>query len=254
MSDKIIDRIKKLLSLSQSNNEHEAALAAGQAADLMFKHEIKEAQLCESDEDKEDVDVTSLDETGSIVNWKGNLMNGLADGLGCAMHFSQIKKRGEKMKTFYNVVGQPSKVDTIKYMYHYLVGEVDRLADKAYREEYMECKKSNVLPPSARSWKNAFRLGASSMIAKRLRKQREESHKDAEDAGLGFALVVVKKSEEAVVAFVAKKYPKLKKAASATYRSGSGYGAGAEAGKGVGLGNSGNTKLGAGSKQLSSGS
>ena len=252
MSDKIIDRIKKLLSLSNSTNENEAALAAGRAAELMLKHEIKEAQLCESEEDQEDVDVTQLDETGSIVHWKGTLMGGLADSFGCAMHF-QKRRGGCKTVTAYNVVGQPSKVDTIKYMYAYLVGEVERLAGLAYRQEYLECKDSNVDPPSSRSWKNAFRLGASSMIARRLRAQRKETHKEAEATGQGTALVVVKKAEEAVTAFVAQKFPKMKAAASASYSSGSGYGAGATAGKGVGLGGGGGS-LGSGAKQLGSGS
>ena len=42
---KIVDRIRKLLELSRSNNEHEAAQAASRAASLMAEHAITTAML-----------------------------------------------------------------------------------------------------------------------------------------------------------------------------------------------------------------
>lgn len=250
--EKIIDRIKKLLSLANSTNEHEAAMAAGQAAELMLQHEIKEAQLCDTADEPEDVDLMSLDESGQIIHWKGSLMAGLADSMGCKMHYHKNRVYGRKASTSYNVVGQPSKVDTIRYMYSYLVGEVDRLADVAFRQEHIECRKSGVPSPSARSWKNSFRLGAAHTIATRLRAQREETHAAAADAGQGVGLMVIKKAEEAVGLYMKQKFPRMRRGAAASHSSSSGYGAGASAGKGVGLG-SGGGRLGAGAKQLGGG-
>lgn len=249
MSEKIIDRIKKLLSLSESTNENEAALAAARAAELMLKHEIKAAQLCE--EEQEDVDTIKIDESKQIVNWKANLMGGLANSLGC-MFFLQKRRQGGKVVTRYNVAGQPSKVDTISYMYAYLVAEINRLADICYRRHALKCRSTRMAAPPARSWKNAFRLGAAETIGARLKAQREETHKAAEDNGQGAALVVVKDAEKAVDMYVAKKYPKMGRTAGATFSSGSGYGAGKEAGKSVGLGGTSNA-IGSGSKQLGAG-
>jgi GNAT superfamily N-acetyltransferase len=250
--EKIIDRIRKLLSLSKSANEHEAAQAAARAAELMLKHEIEEAQLGD-EEVVEDVEEEQVDETGQRVPWKAHLQNGLALSMGCQM-YTHRRYAGAgvgKMVCVYMIVGQPSKVATIKYMYQYLSAEVARLADVAYRQEHLECRRSGVEAPSARSWKNAFRLGAASTIFKRLMEQRKETHVKAAAAGQGTALVVVEKAQEDVAVFVKKHHPRMRQAAAASYSSGSGYSAGAKAGRGVGLG--GGARLGAGARRLGSG-
>lgn len=250
--EKIIDRIKKLLNLSKSDNEEEAALAAARATELMLKHEIEEAQLGEVEE-VEDVEEQEADRTGQRVPWKSTLQNGLALSQGCQMYTS-TKWDSDKRKKFvaYMIVGQPSKVATIRYMYQYLSNEIDRLADRAYRVEHRECRASKVDPPSARAWKNAFRLGAASMIYSRLTEQRKKTHAKAKADGQSTALVVVAKAEEAVELHVKKHHPRMGKAAAASYSSGSGYGAGRAAGKKVGLGGGGKS-LGAGAKQLGAG-
>jgi len=245
---KIIDRIKKLLSLANSTNEHEAANAAAQAAELMQKHEIKQAQLAEEDEEVEVVNRFVIDESKHLINWRATLMNGLAKSFGCHM-FTWRTYSGGKPKMSYNVAGQPSKVDTISYMYQYLVAEVDRLADTAYRQEHLECRKSKVSPPSARAWKNAFRLGAANTIYRRLVNQREQTHKAAMEDGQSNALMIVKKNEAAVEVFIKEKFPELRPNARPVYTSRSGFQAGSEAGKSVGLGSA-SGRLGAGAKQL----
>jgi hypothetical protein len=261
---KIIDRIRKLLNLANSANEHEAALAAAQATDLMLKHEIEEAQLAdEGAEELGEVDKESIDETGSIVPWKGNIAAGLAQSMGCQMYYGRSKYvRGQKQKRTYVIIGQESKRATIKYMYNYLCAELIRLADIAFRQailkhraeekEYRASGLSMGPPPSARSWKNAFRLGAASMIWTRLNAQRKETHRGAEAAGQTQALMVVAKNEEAVQVWIKANLGKLGKGRAGSFSSGSGYGAGREAGKTVGLGGSGKA-LGRGTaKQLGS--
>lgn len=41
----VLDKVRKLLELAKSANEHEAATAAARAAELMLKHQIEEADL-----------------------------------------------------------------------------------------------------------------------------------------------------------------------------------------------------------------
>jgi len=256
--EKIIDRIKKLLSLSQSSNENEAAQAAAMAAELMLKHEIEEAQVVgagEAPDVIEEVEQESVAVSKQIVHWKGLILAGLAESMGCRMYYGNTYKTGKRQRT-YMVAGQESKRQTIKYMYAYLVEEVERLANFAYREEILENKKSKVPKddwPSARAWKNAFRLGAASTINNRLCEQRRKTHKEADKAGQSQALVVVEKAAEAVEVFMKREVPNLKKGSAASFSSGSGYGAGRAAGKNVGLGGAGKT-LGAGAKQIGSGS
>jgi hypothetical protein len=246
-TDKIIDRVKKLLSLSKSTNEHEAAAAAAQAADLMLKHEIKEAALCDAENEPEDPTQETLDSAGRRVSWKSSLAHGITLSAGCQ---SYSDHRGGGCKT--QIVGPPSKLATIRYMYQYLTGEIDRLANTAYGAEHKECSDSGVPAPSARSWKNAFRLGASATIRKRLLAQRKETHKAAAAAGQSQALVVVKTAEEAVAIYIKQTVGPLRSSSRAQHSSRSGYGAGADAGRGVSLG--GGRGLGAGAKRLGSGS
>lgn len=242
--DKIIDRIKKLLSLSKSSNEHEAAQAAALAADLMLSNEIEEAALCEPEDAPEDVGADTLDELGKQrTPWKGTLAHCLTQSAGCRSYTS--RRTGQ---VTIQIVGQPSKVATVRYMYAYLVGEINRLADSAFREEHAECSRSGVPAPSARAWKNAFRLGAAGVIGNRVMAQRKETHAKAKASGAGTSLAVIETAEKAVEQYVRRTVGRLGSSPRPQFSSRSGYGAGAAAGQNVSLG--GGRGLGAGAKQL----
>lgn len=271
--EKIIDKIRKLMTLANSANEHEAALAAARATELMLKHEIEEAQLAvtEGAEVIEEVESQSIDETGSIVPWKGNLCAGLAQSMGCEFYYGSARGgAGHKRHRTYLIIGQEAKRAMIKYMYKYLCAELIRLADLAFRKavlkqradyisEVKEYKASGLdagpapKPLSARSWKNGFRLGAATTIWNRLNKQRKETHQEAQEAGQTTALVVVAKNADAVQLWMKKNVKLSGKGRAGTTSSSSGYGAGREAGKSVGLGG-GEKALGqGGAKQLGPG-
>lgn len=84
---KIIDRIRKLLALTQSTNEHEAAAAGAKAAQLMREHEIGEAMLRISDETAtaEPIIEGGIDGTevlGKQVAWKLFIAMGAAVAFG----------------------------------------------------------------------------------------------------------------------------------------------------------------------------
>lgn len=242
--EKILDRIKKLLSLANSSNEHEAALAAAQAAKLMMEHNIAEAQL-DSHEASENVGEIDLDSAGKLAKWKGIVLSGLTQAFDCKA-YSTRKYDVYKGKTVYKVVGQPSKTSTITYMYSYLVGEIDRLANVAYREEAMECEASGVGRPGARAWKNSFRVGAASVIQKRLLEERKTVRAEAKAAGQ--SLVRIDKDALAVKDFVKENVGNLRKSSAARTSSRSGYAAGKAAGGNVSLG--GGKGLSAGARRL----
>lgn len=162
--DKIVERIRKLLALSKSTNRHEAATAAARAAELMAKHQIAEAALADTTADAIGHEV--IDRNKVSVYWKGILACGIAKGFGCAMYW----RRGVDSKTV--VVGRPSDIAAVKYMYAYLAKEVRRLADEDYAraQSFGDRRRAN-----ARAYKNAFRRGAVEIIARRLERQRQES-------------------------------------------------------------------------------
>ncbi len=241
---KIIDRIRKLLELSKSSNEHEAAQAAARAADLMLQHQIDQAELEPDVAKAEPITEEVVDDKNKWrVQWRLNLVSGLAKSLGGHCYFQGGR---------YSVIGSKSVIATVRYMYSYLVPEVERLADLAYKQEAEECRRSDVDPPSARAWKGSFRVGCSLVIRQRLVEQREKTFKKARAEGKTQALAIVDKEKTAVQEYIAQTHGRFRTVGSnAGRRSTSGYEAGAAAGRDVNLG--GGKAIGAGNRRLPGG-
>lgn len=92
--EKVLDKIKKCLALSQSANEHEAAQALKQAQALMEKYEVNavDITLSEVSEQKADRKMAF-----KLANWQWSVANMIADIFGC-----QSYKRGKTMM-FYGI-------------------------------------------------------------------------------------------------------------------------------------------------------
>lgn len=262
--DKIIDRIRKLMELANSSNEHEAALAAGKAAQMMVEHQISEAELAvkrgQVDAQLEPFadELVDGDENGKITLWRFWLLNALAESMGGDVY----RKFGS---TLY-VIAPQSTMTTIRYLYTYLTNQVDELANMAYREEADECLSSGVNAPGARSWKTAFRAGASHVISKRIQLARKvtinqfvQEHSYGPSNALvtiqaQMAMTVLDKQRDALEVALKKaapwRYGKRGKelsggSANAGQSNSSGWSAGADAG--------GKVALPGGNKQLVSG-
>lgn len=72
---KLVERIKKLLALSESSNENEAAIAAQKAQELLVLHNLELSDLSESDNEIKEV---NIEESSKISNWKLSLADGVA--------------------------------------------------------------------------------------------------------------------------------------------------------------------------------
>lgn len=190
-TERIIDRIRKLLELSHSNNEHEAATAAARAAELMSEHEIDEAMLQVSKADDEPapyiaervVEEGLGDEhkTERRVAWRDIMLSALAVSLDCERYVHE----GNLV-----VFGRESAVATWRYVGLYLIAEVDRLADEAWLREGADLAAVGQRP---RVWKAAFRVGAADVVSSRLyaevhdRKKRERAVVEAKAKALAAA-------------------------------------------------------------------
>lgn len=264
MSD-VTDRIRKLLNLSRSANEHEAAAAAARAAALMAEHEITEAMVAERDTSRPDADVAppeAIIESGRNpdrtrrVAWQEVIASALGRSLDCETYLWNGRLC---------VMGRESNVRTWEYTRDYLWSEVNRLADAAWLTNGADLAAVGQVP---RQWKAAFRLGAADTIAARLQQAKREREAQrrtlAIEAGerLGLpsgdtvqstalalvdrALARVDADRKAVrEAFQIKTKGWRASASIGAGRRGSGYGAGREAGKSVSLSTSGAKRLGA---------
>lgn len=176
--NKILDRVRKLLALSENSpSENEAALAAANAAKLMEEYQLTEAlvRLDAPVLPAEKIVTEQLDpvtnEARKRVAWRETVSAAVADDC-------QVREylRYRTVGTYPNLVkqtnvvgmGRESSVQTWRYTTQYLCRVVDELADAGWDELDDYTRRNS----SARSWKNAFRVGCASRIAVRLAEAR----------------------------------------------------------------------------------
>ena len=187
--DEALQKAAKLLRLAESQNPHEAALAAARAQELLDKYELDRAAIeldgGAPEPPEEIVDfgrrgdaLTAPDINPNVVGktWPRRLALALARANGCFLYFTS----GGKFEHGLNLVGRPSDVAKVRYLFQYLTGEVLRLSRR-------DCA------GSSGSWTRNYQLGVVDEIATQLRRAREAAQ-DAfrrEAAGETRALVKV---------------------------------------------------------------
>jgi hypothetical protein len=103
--DRIIDKVKKCIALSKSDNPHEAAAALRQAQALMRKHGIDEAGIVASEVSAADVEHKSGN-TARPPAWETMLMMLVGTAFGCkGMFVPAPKVNGRRGAGSYRYVG-----------------------------------------------------------------------------------------------------------------------------------------------------
>ena len=160
--DQAIDKIRKLLALATSDNPHEAAQAAARAQEILDRYEINRAMLAidagdvELDEPIENFATKDapLDAAKAVATWKGCLSRVLAEVNQCRVYTS----RNDNGRTI-EIVGRAGNVQKVRYLYAYLVHEIERLCARDGRG-------------CGRTWRNNYRHGVIDTVAKALRAAR----------------------------------------------------------------------------------
>lgn len=211
--DKVIDKIRKLMALSTSSNEHEAAAAAAKAQELLLKHNLDVSVLSSKEEQPT---ATKVDFTlGDTAAWLAQLVNGVAESHFCCIVLSyRWKGHTTKRERVFYMFGRPENVEVARYMSEYLHGTIMRLA-RATR--------------GSNAYQNAFRHGCVQTVVQRLRAGMKKFEAESSDTR---ALVVV--LNEAAVALKDQTFPELSKGRRSRFGY-DGYEAGREAGKNIGL-------------------
>jgi len=159
-----LQKAAKLLRLSKSDNPNEAALAASRAQEIIDRYRIETEMLAyavngqeqpKDDEPIKDFSDDPLERLRRKSTWKARLAQHIANHNCCKMYNGWYGP---------TVIGRPSDVATVRYLYAWLVQEVDRLAER-------DCKGNGI------SWANNFRLGVVDTIGNRLHEQKKETEK-----------------------------------------------------------------------------
>lgn len=164
--DAIAEKIRKLLALAEgSTNEHEAALAAQRAQEMMLKHHVDEARV-----HGQDVKADPIAEERAIVfadwNQKGTRIQGWLIGLMGAVSRSVCCDYYYVPGRAIYLVGRESDRQIAKYLFEYLRREIDRLAEQGWNKPGTH----NAFPSNAKRWRRGFRLGCVAAIRERLAK------------------------------------------------------------------------------------
>ena len=162
---KVMDRIRKLLKLAKSDNEHEAAVAAERAQAMLAEHELTIAEL-DVDDTGPTVQPVTMEEffrSGRTPGWKSQLAFGVAQAFGARAVISP----GFGMEVY----GTEAAIAVTKATFRYLADTIQRLGAEAV--------KSYTGWRSPRAYGNAYRLGMALRIVKRLRARRAAALDDA---------------------------------------------------------------------------
>lgn len=181
----VVEKVQKLLALAASANEHEAANAAARAAELMAKHKIDQAQL-EVDggvTSSEPIEEIGVYDSGRTVSWKEPIAFWVARAHGC--HTLARTSHGRRFVRF---LGRTSDVQTAGYVLSYLLEELERLCEKAWRNAPYEAS-------SSRAWKHCYRGGFATVVIERLKQVRPSG------AGTAAGALVLRRQQEVDDAF-----------------------------------------------------
>jgi len=156
----IIEKIKKLLALANSSNEHEAALAASHAQRLLSEHNLAMADI-EATHKPDSADKVETTVSRTLSKWLRHLSAGVSSAFDCqAVHHPATGKM-----TF---IGVGADAQIAAYTFAYLDRTVRKLCSS-----YMKHQVSPTLANRHRElMRQSYYLGAVSTINTRLREQK----------------------------------------------------------------------------------
>lgn len=165
--NKVFDKIQKLLNLSLSDNEHEAALASSRAVNLMQKHSITRDDLNRQQH------VVKLEETPfyRIPEWYTNLYSQMGRVSGCFVLWrngNSGKDSFKEKKAMLKIIGKERDVLNASYLISIFIREIEK-STKKFKEENPEANRIDV---------SSFKCGMVDGLFKRLDNSKKDYFND----------------------------------------------------------------------------
>jgi hypothetical protein len=124
----VIEKVQKLLALSNSSNPNEAAAAAAKANQLIDQYRLSAEDFATGEFDPLTEDSDYIYQTGKVTPWKSILISVLTTHYGVAYFNDTAYPEGRKISRF-KLVGRTSDIQIARYMFAWLTMECQRLAD-----------------------------------------------------------------------------------------------------------------------------
>lgn len=170
MSNKIKDKIEKLLNLSMSDNEHEAALALERALKLMNEHNITQEEVYRQNFINKELIINNK----ILPDWKVNLYSAMANVAGCIFTW----RNGAKVKA--QITGRERDVENAIYLCEFLAREVER-QEKLKRKEL---KDKGMTSTNLSKYLKSFKQGIIKIVFTKLYEKQNQFFSSQKETGL----------------------------------------------------------------------
>lgn len=193
--ERAFDKIRKLLAMARDGrgNENEAAIAASQAEKLMRYYQIESADVVMQELEQDDQFEQGIEDVSfegiaghkpkQTPSWVGYIAIGCGEAFTCKV---DIVRTPEGIKVRFS--GYAMDVMLCRWVYRFLCETVFRISKERCKGLGMSASKS-------------FRLGAASVLQRRLKDLKKSAVEEAEvqaGSGTSTALVLVNRKEERV--------------------------------------------------------
>jgi hypothetical protein len=160
--ERIIERVRKLLALSNSSNEHEAALAAAHAQRLLAEHNLAMSEL---EMQEEGAGEAELLVARTVPKWLSSLFATVAGAFDC---FPIVTTTPSNSRLRFIGVGEDSAVAACTL--EYLIKELRRLASVYQRQ--LEVRGGRLSPADRQRVRLSYLLGAVHGVRQALQAQK----------------------------------------------------------------------------------
>lgn len=225
--EKMLDKVRKLFAQAEgTDNVAEQEAFTAKATELMLTYAIDEAMLQKAGKATSETIIAKDIVIAGYAKAKMNLLANIADAMGAKTVYVANTKRSGWSTVHVTVIGWESDVASIEVLFSSLIMQVStNMEREAKRNAHVH----------GRAFKQAFILGFSDEVYRRLLIQRKDAIKTAEDSTPGAALAVIDRSK-AVDNDYARRYPRTRRGTGAKASSGTGMAQGREAGSRANLG------------------
>lgn len=155
--ERIIEKLRKVLALTNNPNEHEAQLAAETLQRLLTDHNLSMADLEKKGANAPGVKEQGHDLGKAAFKWKLNLARDIAEHYYCIGLVDDIKKT----VTF---IGRPENVESLQMLYAWLIEQIKQISAQERRNHFVRTNE-HVDPLR---WQVNFGLGVVSKLGQRL--------------------------------------------------------------------------------------
>lgn len=180
MNSTLTDKLRKVLALTESPNENEAAAATAHLHRLLSEHNLSIADLeARGHQSKPGVKEDAHDLGKAAFKWKLDLAEHIADFYYC---YSIVDRHAKTVK----FLGRPDNVESLQMLYAWVIDQIKRISTDE-RKRHCATTGEHIDPLR---WQVGFGLGAVERLIVRLNEMREQQQSDA-----GTGLVVHHRAE-----------------------------------------------------------